>query len=116
MTFLRIGIPLYFIILLEHDLFRKPVPTFRDHALKTQLMPSPMAQGEAPGLASKIVVGGPCLGSQFAPATATFQHVHDAADDAAIVRSLDPCTFVGRRGSIPIARYCQLAILNSQAN
>src|ERR1700674_3666079 len=30
MTFLRIVIPL---LLLEHDLFRKPEPTFRDHAL-----------------------------------------------------------------------------------
>jgi hypothetical protein len=31
MTFLRIVIALY--LLLEHDLFRKPVPTFRDHAI-----------------------------------------------------------------------------------
>src|SRR5712691_11028128 len=31
MTFLRIVIPSN--LLLEHDLFRKPVPTFRDHAL-----------------------------------------------------------------------------------
>ena len=29
------------------------------------------------------------LGRAIAPATATFQHVHDAADDAAIVRPLD---------------------------
>src|SRR5205809_4070699 len=29
------------------------------------------------------------LGRAIAPATATFQHLHDAADDAAIVRPLD---------------------------
>jgi len=32
MTFLRIVITLY--LFLEHDLFRKPVSTFRDHALQ----------------------------------------------------------------------------------
>src|SRR5437763_4773362 len=30
------------------------------------------------------------LGRAIAPATAAFQHVHDAADDAAIVHPLDP--------------------------
>jgi hypothetical protein len=34
MIFLRIIIPLYYFV--EHDLFRKPVPTFRDHALADQ--------------------------------------------------------------------------------
>jgi queuine tRNA-ribosyltransferase len=37
--FLRIVIPLY--LLVEHDLFRKPVSTFRDHALGSPLDPMP---------------------------------------------------------------------------
>src|SRR5262245_14310516 len=39
---------------LEHDLFRKPVPTFRDHALETEAWPpegvAPEVAAEAPGL------------------------------------------------------------------
>jgi hypothetical protein len=34
MTYLRIVIPLYLVVL-SIDLFGKPVPTFPDHALKT---------------------------------------------------------------------------------
>jgi len=40
------------------------------------------------------------LGRAIAPATAAFQHVHDAADDPAIIHPLDPPASVGRRGSI----------------
>jgi hypothetical protein len=36
MTVLRIVIPLHYS--LEHDLFRKPVPTFRDHTLTLRIL------------------------------------------------------------------------------
>jgi hypothetical protein len=35
----------------------------------------------------------------IAPATAAFQHLHDAADDAAVVHPLDPAD-IGKNGSI----------------
>jgi len=38
MTFLRTVIPVQLIF--AHDLFRKPVPTFRDHALSGRDAPS----------------------------------------------------------------------------
>src|SRR6516165_9928041 len=48
MTFPRIVIPLY--LLPEHDLFRKPVTTFRDHALNRGVSPDQGVEPRPHGL------------------------------------------------------------------